>query len=253
MRQRYARTLRRAAVLVAALALTWGFAPSAMAGGPTSVLIASPESEETAALYYTDKEYAELTRQLGALEEPAPKAPGQKERPRSLDGALGSRQINVTWMLHDVRPWRVDRVYTSADLSTIWIATLPQPSPRQEVSWHRAEQPAALRALLKKLGLMGEKTGAGLSGGMAPPPAVEAGGSAAGAAGPDVPAREREEATASAAADDSAVWWWAAGALGAGTAIGLVLRPLAGRLPRPPFGGRGGPGTGGPRQQLLDV
>ncbi|MEU0398105.1 hypothetical protein ABZ208_36215 [Streptomyces sp. NPDC006208] len=54
---RLLRLLRRLAALATVLALTWFFAPSAVAGGPTSVLITSPESEEAAALYYANEDY----------------------------------------------------------------------------------------------------------------------------------------------------------------------------------------------------
>ncbi|MFF1959722.1 hypothetical protein ACFVWX_22415 [Streptomyces sp. NPDC058220] len=231
------------------LALAWVFAPGAVAGGPTSVLITSPESGETAALYNTDEDYAELLKQLGPLEDLAATG-GQKELPPSLDTSVASRQINVTWMVHDVQPWRVDQVHLSTDTPTVWISTASQmPSP-QGGTWHKAKQPAAVHALVRKLGLMGKKNG---SGGAISPPAWETGVSAA-PADPNAQAGERKPETRPAAAGGGAAsWWWAAAGLAAGTALGLALRPLAGRLPRPPFGRGGAPGAGGPRQQLLDL
>ncbi|GGJ92983.1 hypothetical protein GCM10011583_25540 [Streptomyces camponoticapitis] len=245
-------TVRRFATVIAVTALTWVFAPSAVAGGPTSVLIASPESHETAALYYSDAEYEALSKQLDAQEiQTLPD--GQKKRPPAVDAAIGSRQINVTWMVHDVSPWRLDQVYPSSDPSTIWIYTSTDTQGAQSGVWHKAKQPAALHALLKNVGVMGEPRG---SDGAAVPPAEDADSPAAGAdAGSQdqeqTPGKRSEAAGASSAGTDG--WWWAIPALGAGVVLGLVLRPLAGRLPRPPFG-RGGERPGaGPRQQLLDT
>ncbi|MFD5894208.1 hypothetical protein [Streptomyces sp. NPDC060366] len=244
MRLRRTSTVRRLAALIAVTALTWVFAPSAVAGGPTSVLIASPESAETASLYHSDAEYEALSRQLGgegmgALPE------GRKKRPGSLDSAMGSRQINVTWMVHDVQPWRLDRVYPSADTSEIWIHTSTDMRGTETGVWHRAEEPAALRALLKKIGVMGEKTAQGA--GAAVPPAGETEKTEA--------TRETDEVDEVAGVSSGGTdgWWWAIPALGAGVVLGLVLRPLAGRLPRPPYRRGGGRPEAGPRGQLLDV
>ncbi|MFE3248610.1 hypothetical protein [Streptomyces sp. NPDC059209] len=238
MRLRRTGTVRRLSALLAVTALTWGFAPSAVAGGPTSVLITSPESAETAALYNSDEEYEALSKQLGG-ERTGALPEGRKKRPGSLDSAMGSRQINVTWMVHDVQPWRLDRVYPSADTSEIWIHTTTDMRGKETGVWHQAEQPAALRALLKKIGVMGEKTAQGA--GPAVPPA-----------GGTDETEEREE-TAGGTDGGADGWWWAIPALGAGMVLGLVLRPLAGRLPRPPRRRGGGRPRTGPRGQLLDV
>ncbi|WP_405985053.1 hypothetical protein [Streptomyces sp. NBC_00872] len=244
MRPRYARTLRWIGALVAMLALTWVCAPSAVAGGPTSVLVASPESGETAALYYSDGDYEELMRQLGALADPMARPTGQPERPVSLDGAVGSRLINVTWMVHDVQPWRVDQLYPSADPATVWIHTAFEPSSSDGV-WRRAKRPAQLHTLLRKLGVMGPKTGESAAPGALVPSA---------SAGPEEDRGTESAGSRSSGADAGSVWWWAIPGLAAGVAIGLGVRPLVARLPRPPFrrGGERGPGDG-PRQQLLDV
>lgn len=239
-------TVRRLGSLIALVGLTWLFAPSAVAGGPTSVLITSPESGETASLYVSDAQYEPLAKQLGG-EGMGELPEGQKKRPAALDSAEGSRQINVTWMVHDVYPWRVDRVYPSADPSTVWIHTSTDTQGMEAGVWHRAKQPAALRALLTKIGVMGEKNG----GGVAVPPQEETAGAAAAA---DTPVEDQERPAASgASAGASDGWWWAIPALGAGVALGLVLRPLVGRLPRPPFGRGGNRPEAGPRGQLLDV
>ncbi|WP_405795477.1 hypothetical protein [Streptomyces sp. NBC_01506] len=249
MRLRCTSRVGRLAALITVTVLTWAFAPSAVAGGPTSVLISSPDSAETASFYYSNAEYEALSTELGS-EQMGVLPEGQKKPPPSLDSAMGSRQINVTWMAHDVQPWRVDRVYPSDDTSKIWIQTSMDMSGTDTGVWHTAEQPAELRALLKKIGVMGEKDTQGA--GPVVPPAGET-DEAAGAA--DTPAQDQEQrpATAGASPGGTDGWWWAIPALGAGVVLGLVLRPLAGRLPRPPFGRGGGEPRSGPRQELLDV
>lgn len=237
MRLRRTSTVRRLAALIAVTALTWVSAPSAVAGGPTSVLITSPESAETAALYNSHVEYEALSTQLGgegmgALPE------GRKKRPASLDSATGSRRINVTWMAHDAYPWRLDEVYPSDDTSRIWIHTSRDTRRSDTGVWHQAKDPAALRALLKSIGVMGEKTQPGADVIAAPAAEKEARGS------------DEAAGVSSGGADGR---WWAIPALGVGVVLGLVLRPLAGRLPRPPYRRGGRRPEGGPRRQLLDV
>lgn len=217
--------------LAAALALAlWG-APAASAGGPTSVLVVSPESGETASLYCSDEEYGELERLLG------PRGAGIRTKPPEAN-LLAARQINVTWMAHDVSPWRLDQVFPLADGDEVWIHSaenLPEVNGR----WHRTKNPAQLRALLKDLGVMGKVSGKGHA--IFPRPAQEPGS--------DAGAVEAEaSAVASSAADDGTDWWWALPGLAAGVVLTLVLRPFA--LRRPWDRLRGEPG---PRQELRDV
>lgn len=236
------RLLGRLAALVTVLALTWVLAPGAVAGGPTSVLITSPESGATASLYYSEKDYTTLLNLLG---NGPPK--GQTDRPPSLDMAVGARQINVTWMVHDVQPWRVDQVYPNGRAGVVWIHTARE-MESQTGYWHQARQPAELSGLFKKLGLMGKTSGG--AGVAEYPPAWEDGQ----AQDQGQSQQEAEPATAPAAgpsSDTTTGWWWAIPGLAAGAALTLVLRPMASRLPRPPFG-RGGTPEPGPRQQLLD-
>ncbi|WP_351229360.1 hypothetical protein [Streptomyces sp. NPDC002133] len=212
-------------------------APAAVAGGPTSVLVVSPESGETAALYYSDREYQALTDLLGQG------SSGDTDRPPSLDSMTGVRQLNVTWMAHDISPWRLDRIYPSDDGGTVWIHSALGLPASYDGRWHKATEPAALTALLKKLGVMGRRSsehGQGI-----PPHSSWEGDGASPEAAPP--------ATASAAGGaDPAGWWWAIPGLAAGTVVGLVLRPLAARLPRPPFTRREDREPG-PRGQLLDL
>ncbi|WP_344071286.1 hypothetical protein [Streptomyces crystallinus] len=234
-----------------AMAMTLGLmlVPAAHAGGPTSVLIVSPESEQTAARYHSDADYSALMTLLGE--------PGQgvKERPPSLDAAMHSRQTNVTWMVHDMSPWRLDRVFTSDDSNTVWIHTAADLPRTFNGCWHRAKRPAELRALLRKLGVTGPVTGQG-SPGVAPqqwttPPAEPE----------DTPAPEAEGGRAEEAArtglsastdSTSAGWWWALPGLIVGAALALLIRPWATRLPATVTASWRARDDG-PRQELRDM
>ncbi|WP_282792723.1 hypothetical protein [Streptomyces sp. CC224B] len=139
-------------MLVPALFLS---APPASAGGSTSVLLTSPESLETASLYYAEKEYDRLATLLGDG------GTGTREHPDGLAGA-GGRQITVTWMVHDVHPWRVDRVYPRGR-GPVWVHTTTD-MDSMKGTWHRADRPAAVRALLRSLHVLGEKAPEGRAG-----------------------------------------------------------------------------------------
>ncbi|MER6994514.1 hypothetical protein [Streptomyces sp. NPDC000410] len=235
------RLLRRLAALVTLLALTVGaalfLAPGAAAGGPTSVLVVSPESGEATGIYSSAAEYRELEALLGTG------SSGETDPPPSLDEMTGPRQINVTWMLHDITPWRLDHVYPSDDGNSVWIHTADELPESYDGLWHKATKPTDLILLLKKLGVMGKKSGALGNEGIPPQASWER---------PASP--EPQAAAAAAGAGASTDWWWAIPGLAAGAVLALAVRPLAARLPRPPFGGRGGGGPDpGPRQQLLDL
>ncbi|MGC3002468.1 hypothetical protein ACPF8X_29860 [Streptomyces sp. G35A] len=230
----------------AVILLVWGAAPAA-AGGPTSVLVVSPESEETAALYYADEEYGELERLLG------PPGTGTRDKPPEAGLAPG-RLINVTWMVHDVTPWRVDRVFPADGGGDVWIHTSAQLTEPAEGRWHRAEHPSELRKLLKGLGVMGGRSGAGSYSGVYPAP-WETGAAGSSGAAPPASGTERdtaaasEERTAPVRGDGGTDWWVAAVPAGvAGAALALVLRPYVVRVPL--IRRRGEPG---PRQELRDL
>jgi hypothetical protein len=92
------RTIR-IVTLLAAVGLLVLPGPAA-AGGPTSVLITEPGSGKASALHYEQSAYAELERLLQEGEPvPAP------------DGRLGSTSYTLTWMIHDVKPWRLQFVH----------------------------------------------------------------------------------------------------------------------------------------------
>lgn len=242
--------------LAAALALlVWGAAAPASAGGPTSVLLVSPESTETASLCYSDKEYEQLERLLGSA--------GQGTRNKPPEAALeAARQINVTWMVHDVSPWRLDRVYPVDAGKDVWIHTASNLGSTTNGTWHRAHQPSGLRALLSKLGLMGKASSEG--GAAIFPSGEEASGTDNGAQDSSSPADETTSAVSgsgsgpgsesgsgaasASASSDGTDWWWALPGAAAGAVLALALRPLTLRLPLDRL--RGEPG---PRQELRDV
>ncbi|QDQ13306.1 hypothetical protein [Streptomyces spectabilis] len=140
------------ALLVMALFLG---TPDASAGGPTSVIVTSPESAETASLYYADEEYDRLETLLGRNTE------GTREHPPGLEVGTG-RQINVTWLIHDVSPWRVDRVYPDGK-GPVWIHTSTDLESLSG-TWHKADRPGALRALLTSLHVLGKQSDDGRAG-----------------------------------------------------------------------------------------
>ncbi|WP_199831782.1 hypothetical protein [Streptomyces sp. ERV7] len=232
-----------------AVALGLFLAPAAHAGGPTSVLIVSPESEQTAARYHSDADYSTLLVLLGEPNQ------GQKERPPSLDAAMRSRQITVTWMVHDMDPWRLDRVFTSDDATTVWIHTAAGLPHTFNGYWHRAQRPAELRALLTKLEVMGPVVEHAATG-VAPqewttPPGGPGEATAPAAEG------AREEGSGrtglSASADPTATgWWWALPGLTIGAALALLIRPWATRLPAAVTASWRSH-EDGPRQELRDV
>ncbi len=103
---------RRIAALVVALFLL--AAPSAFAGGPTSVILVDPGSGKTASLYNSDATYQKLLDALGDANSD-PKAP-------SMHGGPGSSAVNITWLMHDVQVWRIDHVFLGEDGGP-WVET----------------------------------------------------------------------------------------------------------------------------------
>ncbi|SEF18275.1 hypothetical protein [Jiangella alba] len=188
------RLARPAAVLLALGALLFAAAP-APAGGPTSVLLVSPSTGRTASLHTTNSAYTTLMSQLGS--EPV------AARPDVAPPGIGGDQIVVTWMIHDVQPWRIDRITFDDDGRPEWIHTSQSMGggPIEwdgDGIWHRPADVDVLDELLTDLGMMGrtrqrpaeedpdgaavDAAGAGGSGAEAPPGgAAGAGGSADGA------------------------------------------------------------------------
>nr|WSY52350.1 hypothetical protein OG999_21010 [Streptomyces sp. NBC_00886] len=222
--------------------MVWG-ASEASAGGPTSVLVTSPTSGQATALYYSDEEYGALQQLLG------PEGQGTRDKPPEADLAR-ARQINVTWLAHDISPWRIDRVFpVESKPQAVWIHTAADVWENTQLNgyWHRAEKPAQLRALLEKLGVMGKDTGDGYSG-ILPAPWQSAEPDPATAA-PDTGTESTVRVTVSDKGQGTD-WWWAIPGAAAGAVLALVLRPFAARLPLDRWRKGREPG---PRQELRDV
>ncbi|MFJ5835639.1 hypothetical protein ACIQGO_02435 [Streptomyces shenzhenensis] len=218
--------------------LVWG-ASSAVAGGPTSVLVASPQSGEATARYFSDKEYGQLQQLLG------PENEGSRDKPPEAERAA-ARQINVTWLTHDIWPWRMDRVFpVDSTTQAVWIHTAANVSESLNGHWHRAKHPGQLRALLTKLGVMGSTNSqAGYTGIFPDPWQSESPGTA-------TPNEESSTTTVSIeTGEDGTDWWWAIPGAAAGAALALVLRSL---VPRVTSALRRGGREPGPRQELRDV
>ncbi len=201
---------RLLAVLVMAAAVAVAAAGPAAAGGPTSVLLASPYSDSAAALYYSDDDYAHLQSLLGG-----PDLPVTSAQPPT--GVAGAPYVTVTWLIHDVSVWRIDRIFLVADGP--WVVSesaadgtpitgdgmYPNQTGAAGAVWHRATDPAALTTFLTGHGLMPPVAGS---------PTAPAAAGAAGAAGTSQP----EPATG---------WLWGIGGLIAGLLLGSAAVWLA--------------------------
>lgn len=206
---------RTLAVVIVALWALIGLPGTAHAGGPTSVLITQPATGEATALYNSAGAYADLERLLA----------GSAAKDSASEPALGSggKSYNLTWMIHDVQPWRTDTVQLTGDGTAYVTTTLMSDSALgQEAAWREVAQPRALAALL-------DQVFSGVAAKAAPLPAMD-----------DEPLTE--PAAAPAAADERwialAGWRWVVpGALG-----GLLLGLVASRRREP----------GEPRRALID-
>ncbi|MGW2229363.1 hypothetical protein [Streptomyces formicae] len=230
--------------LAAATALVVLSAPHAVAGGPTSVLLVSPESTEVAALYNNDARYGHLERSL----EPAGALDGPGEQPPGLGIGESTRQINITWMVHDVSTWRVDRVYpplSGTKGADVWVHRSTDVESLNG-TWYKAKDPERLRSLFKQLGLMGKASQEGHSG-IAPDSA-------------ETPAtQEKREDPQTAAAkggsggSSGTDWWWAIPGAGAGAGAALLLRGPVAEGWAAASAWRRRPQDPGPRQELRDL
>src|SRR5215210_3464742 len=130
----------------------------ASAGGPTSALLVNPGSGRTASLYISDSAYDGLAKLVGV--DGIGGSAGKAIQPPDLaDTATG---VNVTWLIHDVEVWRVDRIYVTPDGGP-WIKTQTMLDSSPDVassgeSWHAAADGPALVALLERMGVFGDRT-----------------------------------------------------------------------------------------------
>ncbi|MFI6939391.1 hypothetical protein ACIBI4_08980 [Streptomyces sp. NPDC050418] len=231
------RTVRKLATLlgtlVAGLALILLGAPAATAGGPTSVLLASPTTAKAAALTAQGDRY----QQLSDLLDIGTSVEGEKAP--SMDKLLDGQMVNVTWMIHDVEPWRVDRIYVlppGKGISPVWIHTAGGAGESLDLAngtWHRPRLPADLTGFLASLKLL-HYSGAG---DLVPPPedrTPDESTDDAANTNQDTPAAtgtDRSTPTATPSTDVATGWWWAFPGIAAGAALALGSRPLARQLP----------------------
>ena len=190
------------------------------AGGPTSALLSVPGEGKTASLYYTDPEYDALADLVGVTGETG----DVDSSGRSHDG--GGPGVTITWLIHDVDPWRIDRVYPAANGGP-WIATQTVGDTGtiwdSPVTWHQPENGKVLMDLLNDLGV-----------GQAAIAATDFDG----VAGAPVPAQAEGNPTtepvsaeqSSSDASGSQGLWWALGGLAVGAAVGVLVALLGMRL-----------------------
>ena len=200
----------RASLTVAALIATpLMLSGPATAGGPTSALLSVPGEGATASLYYTDPEYDALADLVGIE---------TTTGVGTVDGSeLGHESgpgVTVTWLIHDVEPWRVDHIYLQGK-GAPWIATQVSSGGGSiwdsPVLWHQPASGSDLVALLDRLGV-GE--------------VARGGGDFSGVAGEQVPTPREpapipEEATPAEAAPIAGLWW-GLGGLGAGVLLTVL-------------------------------
>ena len=134
---------------VAALLPVAAAGPAA-AGGPTSVLMSSPALGRTSSLYTADAGYQALADYVDAFGTDSSGSGGP-------DAHAVGNEITLTWLIHDVSVWRVDRIYVDA-AGGPWIATQQVLGGDTDiwsapVQWHRSAQAKALVALLAAHGL----------------------------------------------------------------------------------------------------
>ena len=215
------------------LAARWGFrtlltfliatagvlfaAGTAQAGGPTSALLVSPSTDQAAAVYYSDAEYEQLNTLLGGYApEPDPTA--------TPTSHAGGEYVTVTWLIHDVSVWRIDRIFLGA-ADGPWIVTqmvdgdvgtgmYPGGAGDESGITHRSPDPAALQNLLSSFGLVGPAGG------------EAAAFDAARVAAPVASANAATIETVPVDVRAGSPWWWAL----AGLAAGVLLTAIAVRF-----------------------
>ncbi|MDJ0464068.1 hypothetical protein [Streptomyces sp. H27-C3] len=255
------RLLRRLAVACgAALATALLCAPPAAAADPTSLLLTSPVSGEAHAVHRSSGTYAELEKHLGTGEPGGvPKRPPVVDKPADEGGTW--RRITVTWLVHDVSVWRVDRIHVPKSGGPVWVSTVTDSGSPAVERWHLADAPARLHSLLGRLGVLGRAKGDPAATGNyvgeadhppdfaspgVPGPAAVAPGDPAPVPGP--PSSASPAATAPAGSGGGTSRWWAVPGLAAGILTGLAGATLFRRRRAPR-----GSGPPEPRGQLIDL
>jgi hypothetical protein len=128
--------------------------PSAVAGGPTSVLLVNYETGRSAAALNGSSAYTELQSLLGDENGPAESVTPPREVEQSNAG------VRLVWLIHDVNPWRIDNVHVSG--SEVWVETYfgahgTDPYAQSPI-WHQPARGADLVTSLTALGVLGTGT-----------------------------------------------------------------------------------------------
>lgn len=121
---------------------------AAVAGGPTSVLVVNHDGSRAAAALTGSTAYDELASSLDVWNQPS----GESRGP----GDFMNASIRLTWLIHDVNPWRIDGVVVDGE--TFWVSTVVNHDGSlfdQPAVWHRPKDPALLRATLTEMGILG--------------------------------------------------------------------------------------------------
>ncbi len=145
--------MRRLTLLVAAVAaaLLVASAPPASAGGPTSVLAVDYDGSRAAGALTGSPAYANLEKALDAYN-----APTGDARPAA---SFMDARVRLTWLIHDVTPWRVDAVIVDGD--DVWVETSMNLADGKDLFQapavlHRPKDTALLLATLTSLGVYGD-------------------------------------------------------------------------------------------------
>lgn len=122
-------------------------APGAFAGGPTSVLIVNYDGSRAAGALTGSTAYDDLARALDVMSTPA----GESTPP----GGFREARVRLTWMIHDVTPWRIDALTIEGD--DVWVNTTltAGEAPTGPGTWHRPKDAQLLLETLRVLGVLG--------------------------------------------------------------------------------------------------
>jgi len=147
-----ARRMILAAMALLLAAVGWSStAGTAYAGGPTSVLLVDPSAGRAAALYHSSTGYEQLVAAINAYGSDL----GSVDRPDSVSETANDA-YRLTWLIHDMTIWRIDRIYPTAD-DGLWLQTVADEGGgdpfAQPGRWHRVKNPEALTAVLTSAGL----------------------------------------------------------------------------------------------------
>ena len=208
------------ATLLGALVTLGLTAVPAAAGGPTSVLVVNYDGSRAGAALTGSAAYDDLVRALDAMAEPV-----GETRPRA---EFMSHQIRLTWLIHDVTPWRVDALSIAGD--DVWVSTAMSHDGSDIFStpavWHRPKDGPLLIATLTRLGVIGD----------APREAAPTAGGAA-------PAAQPARSVATPQPGTTGFPWWLTVAVGiVALGVGTLLRRTVRRTTLPD----GAPAPGGP-------